>query len=133
MKYIKKVWLQSQDKLKSDYVSQTKKFGGGDIIVWSCITSRSVSEICHIETHLDNKGYRIILAKDLFGTLLEYDLDLKDINQRNINILKWPLYSADLNPIENAWSEIKKCLEERLKKQEQEQETATKKEKLNKL
>ncbi|CAG8672501.1 1993_t:CDS:2, partial [Racocetra fulgida] len=148
----RKVVFSDENKLESDYVNQTKKFGGGGIMVWSCIILRGVGEICRIKTHLNNKGYRIILAKDLFGTLLEHDLDLKDvilqhdgdpkhratdtknwINQRNINTLKWPPYSADLNPIENAWSEVKKCLEERLKELEQEQGSATKKEKLNKL
>ncbi|CAG8759384.1 5142_t:CDS:2, partial [Racocetra fulgida] len=82
-----KARLERLHKLEPDYVDQTKKFGGGGIMVWSCITSRGV----------DNKGYCIILAKDLVGTLLEHDLDLKD----------------------------------RLK--ELEQESATKKEKLNKL
>ncbi|CAG8466585.1 12299_t:CDS:2 [Racocetra fulgida] len=62
----RKVVFFNENKLEPDYVSQTKKFE-------------------------DNKGYRIILAKDLFGTLLEHDLDFKDSP-----------YSADLNPIENA-------------------------------
>ncbi|CAG8817606.1 13273_t:CDS:2, partial [Racocetra fulgida] len=33
----------------------------------------------------------------------------------------------------NAWSEVKRCLEERLKELKQEQGSATKKEKLNKF
>ncbi|CAG8607287.1 6251_t:CDS:2, partial [Dentiscutata heterogama] len=108
-------WRKKGDKLERAYVNQTKKFGGGSIMVWSCITSHGVGEICRIETHLDNEA-----------------ADTKDwINQRNINTLKWPPYSPDLSPIENVWSEVKRCLEERL--EEQQQEPAMKSEKLNKL
>ncbi|CAG8805522.1 15138_t:CDS:2, partial [Dentiscutata erythropus] len=124
---------KKRDKLECAYINQTKKFGGGSIMVWSCITSCSVGEICYIKTHLDNESYRVILAKDLFGTLLEHNLELKDIifqydgNSKH----RWPPYSPDLSLIENIWSEVKRCLEERL--EEQQQEPATKNEKLNKL
>jgi len=37
----------------------------------------------------------------------------KFLNDNNINVLKWPGNSPDLNPIENAWNYLKNKVQER--------------------
>ncbi|CAG8711893.1 16772_t:CDS:1, partial [Cetraspora pellucida] len=38
-----------------------------------------VDHLCYIENILNSEKYCIVLAKELFGTLLQYDLNVNDI------------------------------------------------------
>ncbi|CAG8549581.1 13574_t:CDS:2 [Dentiscutata heterogama] len=115
-------WKHLGDPFQDEYVRGTKPFGGGGVMIWGCITSKGVSHLCCIENSIDSEAYHIILAKKLFGTLLQYDLSVNDIifqqNQapahksgdtknwlhyRNLEFLDWPPYSPDLNTIEDLW------------------------------
>ncbi|CAG8594446.1 5966_t:CDS:2 [Racocetra fulgida] len=123
-------WIRPGDPIVDDYIDSTMKYRGGGVIVWGCITSRGVGSLCQIKNTLNAEGYRVILARDLFGTLLQHDLEVNDIifqhdgdskhratdtknwlHYRNLKTFDWPPYSPDLNIIENIWYIIKQRLE----------------------
>ena len=66
---------------------------------------------------MKSDDYQQILKDGLFPTIEEQYPEAnkskstkKWLTERNIGILPWPANSPDLNPIENAWKDIKKAI-----------------------
>ncbi len=66
------VWKRVGEPLSDRLVQVTKKFGGGSVMVWGCMTWDGVGMACKIDGRMDGELYCQILDDELQGTLAYY-------------------------------------------------------------
>lgn len=95
-------------------------------MVWSCITPKGVGFIEKIDGTMTALKYINILENNYIPTLDIYELSHNDVvfmqdndpkhkaritmqwlSENEIEVMDWPAQSADLNPIETFWKQLK--------------------------
>lgn len=114
---------------------KTVKHGGGNVIVWGCITSKGVGALHRIEGIMDGPGYVEILKKNLhkslrkhglksagrYRYLFQQDNDPKHrskvaeawFTRKRIRRLTWPSNSPDMSIIEHVWDQLDRLVRAR--------------------
>jgi len=121
------IWVQRPigETFNPVYCTETVKHPT-KVHVWGCFCQYGVGEVYVFTENLDAAGMVEILRKCLIKSANTYwknktwwfqqDNDPKHTSrlvrdflfQKGIQLLEWPPYSPDLNPIENLWSDLKK-------------------------
>lgn len=112
------------------HIKKTMQGGGGKLVVWGCMTYYGVGDASWIHGTLDSDTYVNILQDYVFASRDHYGMNKKKfqfqqdnsrvhtskmtmryIKNSKIPLMKWPVNSPDLSPIESIWSYIKRELD----------------------
>ena len=134
------VWRTPKEELDPKCTVSIVKYGGGNVKCWGCFSSCGVGNLVFIDENMTGEVYCDILQKNLFESIkklnlgrewvMQQDNDPKHwahivthwLKEKEVELLKWPPFSPDLNPIEHMWDEV----ERRMKKEKPKNETELK-------
>ena len=63
------MWKEAGEGLTDQLVKRTLKFGGGNIMIWGCMSQEGVGYACKIEGKINGELYEEILKDELMNSL----------------------------------------------------------------
>lgn len=121
-----RIWKYHDEFVFPNQNDTAEKFGKFSIGVWACFLANGTRSIEFYDGRLDAISYSKILEKNLIPIIKAKRGKYRPIFQQDnapchnakyttnflakngVEVLDWPPYSPDLNPIENVWSLIKR-------------------------
>jgi DDE superfamily endonuclease/Homeodomain-like domain len=113
-------WRKPGEEFDEKYVRKEVKHGGGNVMVWGCVTAIGMGWIVKIDGNMNGLLYTEILKDDILGTLKDLSIKKKDIyfqqdnnpkhtskvaqewfKKNKLDVLDWAPSSPDMNIIEH--------------------------------
>ena len=118
------------ERFHPDCIVSTVKHGGGKIHVWGCMARDGVGSLLIVDGRLTASAYIDLISptlkedgERLIGSNFIFQQDgarchtarysMEWFSSNRINVLQWTPQSADLNPIEHLWEEIKRRMDQK--------------------
>ena len=122
-------WTRPDDSHNNEITSVQKQQGGFSVCFWGAISFWTRSRLVAFEGTVDRFVYLRVLQQQLWPIYRDAEDDIifmhdnapihtselidLFLSEKGIDVLNWPKYSPDLNPIENMWAIVKRKLYEK--------------------
>lgn len=119
------VWRRRGERFHDCCVKQVSRWGGGSVMIWGGISWRHKTPLTVVDGNLSARRYIDEILEPEVIPFLRNNADIRlfqqdnarahsarltmdFMNQNNVQVLPWPAFSPDLNPIEHLWDHLGK-------------------------
>ena len=117
-----RVYRRPRERYAQCCVVEVNRFGGGGVMVWAGISRDFKTDLHIVQGRLNARNNRDNILQPIAVpfirnnglALLQQDnarphtarITMDFLRQQGVNVLPWPAYSTDLNPLEHLWDEL---------------------------